>query len=157
EVLRVGQGMEDQADYIEHSITTPLKDPQGFVDVLRSLDQEGLLSSMRVSEEEGLITGVILEKPGPALTVELEAKQPLKAGAYMAFIGGMLRLWNITKDALDRTFQMMKERAGPLMAESYPARGPAKFFDILSECLIFVRVTNEAELKARMTEHMEKF
>lgn len=157
EVLRLGQGMEDQADYVEHSVTVPLKDPQSFVDVLRALDQEGMLSSMRIDQEEGLLTGVILEKPGPALTAELEAKQPHKAGAYMALVSGILRLWNVSKDSLDRTFQMLKERAGPMMAETYPMRGPAKFFDILSECLIFVRVTNEAELKARMAEHMEKF
>ena len=157
EVLRLGYGMEEQADYVEHSVTVPLHNPQGFVDSLQKFEQEQLLAGVRVNQEEGVLTGVILEKAGPALTPELEAKQAPRLGAYMAMMGNILRLWNTSQETLERTHKMVRERAGQGMGETYPTRGPAKFFDILSECLIFPRVTNEAELEPRLKEHLEKF
>ena len=149
QVLCLGQGMEDHADVVEYSVTTALANPQGFVEVLGKLDQEGLLTGVRVEKEEGVLTGVIVEKPGPALTAELEAKQNPTLGAYLALMGNILRLWNTSKDALDRTQRLLKERAGATLGESYPARGPAKFFDLLSECLIFPRLASEAEFEPR--------
>ncbi len=157
EVLRVGQGMEDYADTVEYSITAPLQNPQAFVDVLGKLDEEGLLAGVRVNQEEGVLTGVVLEKPRPALTPELEAKQVPTLGAYMAMMGQIVRLWNTSKEPLDRIHKMLKERTGAAMGEGYPARGPTKFFDVLSECLIFPPVTAEAELEQRMRAHLEKF
>ncbi|HWY85973.1 MAG TPA: hypothetical protein VNX28_04570, partial [Gemmataceae bacterium] len=157
EVLRLGQGMEDFADIVEYSVTVPLQNPQAFVEVLGKLDQEGLLAGVRVNQEEGVLTGVVLEKPGPALTAELEAKLNPKLGAYVALMGNILRLWNTSKESLDRTQRLLKEHAGAALGEGYPARGPAKFFDVLSECLIFPRLANEAELEPRLREHLQKF
>jgi len=157
EVLRLGQGMEDLADTVEYSVAMPLKNPQGFINLLGEFEQEGLLASVRVNEEEGVLTGVILEKPPPALTPELEAEQNPHLGSYLAFMGNIVRLWNSSKEALERTLRMVKERARLGLNEGFEARGPAKFFDVLSECLIFPRLANEAELEPRMRRHLGKF
>ncbi len=159
EVLRCGQGMEDHADIVEYSLTIPLQDPQAFVNTLTALDQEGLLAGAQVREEEGVrvLTGVILEMPPPALTPELEAKQSPRLGAYLALMSQILRLWNVNKESLDRSYQILRERGGRAMGEPYPMRGPAKFFDVMSECLIFPRLSTEAELETRMRSHLESF
>jgi tetratricopeptide (TPR) repeat protein len=157
EVLRLGQGMEDQADTVEYSITVPLRDPQAFIQALGRFEQDGLLSNVRVMENEGVLTGILLEKPGPALTPELEAKQLSKLGAYLLFMGDVLRLWNTSKDALDRTFHLLKDRAGAVMGEAHALRGPAKFFDVMSECLIFPRGGTDAEFESRLRSHLESF
>src|SRR5205823_5599776 len=54
EVLRVGQGLEEVADYVENSIIVQLQNPQAFVESLGRLDQEGLLVGVRVNQEEGI-------------------------------------------------------------------------------------------------------
>ena len=156
-VLCLGQGMEDHADVVEYSVAMALPNPQAFVDALGKLDKEGLLAGVRVEKEEGVLTGVIVEKPSPALTAELETKQNPTLGAYLALMGNIVRLWNTSKDSLDRTQRLLKERAGAALGESYPARGPAKFFDVLSECLIFPRLASEADFEPRMRAHLEKF
>ena len=157
QVLCLGQGMEDFADTVEYSVTVQLQNQQGFVEILAKIDEEGLLQGVQVNQEQGVLTGALLEKPGPALTAELEARLAPKLGAYVALMGNILRLWNTSKESLDRTQRLLKERAGPAMGEGYPSRGPAKFFDVLSECLIFPRLTSEAELEPRLREHLEKF
>jgi tetratricopeptide (TPR) repeat protein len=161
EVLRLGQGMEDEADYVEYSLTAPLQDSQKFVEVLSGLEQEGLLTGVRVNQEQGVLAGAILEKPGPALTAELEAKQAPKIAAYFLLTPmqnvHIVRLWSYARDLVDRAYGLLKERVGTGLADGYPARGPTKFFDVVSECLIFPRLTSEEELAARMRQHLEKF
>jgi tetratricopeptide (TPR) repeat protein len=162
EVLRLGQGMEDVSDYVEYSVTLPLHNPQAFVEVLGKLDQDGLLAGVSANQEQGVLTGVVLEKPGPALTAELAARQAPRLGAYLYLAPAaenlhIVRLWSYSQESLDRAHRLIKERAGSALADGYPARGPAKFFDVLSECLIFPRLTSEAELEARMREHLQKF
>src|SRR5439155_4611823 len=76
---------------------------------------------------------------------------------YLAMMGDIVRLWNTAKEPLDRTLTLLRGRVGSVMGEGYPVRGPAKFFDVLSECLIFPRLTSEAELEPRMRAHLEKF
>ena len=157
EIIRLSQGMEDVADHVQYSVIVQLQNPQAFVEILGKLDQEGILIGVQVNQEEGILTGVLLEKPGPALTAELEAKQAPTLGAYMTLMGNIVRLWHNLKEPLDRTVRLLKERAGSAMSEGYEARGPAKFFDIFSECLIFPRLTSEAEVEPRMREHLTNF
>ena len=108
------------------------------------------MAAVQVNQEEGVLTAVVLEKPPPALTPELEAKQAPTLGAYMTLMGNILRLWNNVKEPLDRVQQMFKERAGAAMTEGYAMRGPARFFDVFSECLIFPRFTTDAEIEPRI-------
>jgi tetratricopeptide (TPR) repeat protein len=155
EVLRIGQGLEDVADYVEYTILVALQNPQAFVEILGRLDQEGLLAGVRVNQEEGIIDGVLLEKGGPALTAELEAKQAPTLGAHFMLMGNILRMWHTVKEPLQRTWQMLKERGSG--GEPYEARGPAKFFDVFSAALIFPRVATEAEVEPRLREHFTKY
>src|SRR5262245_14724378 len=94
EVLRCGQGMEDDADYLEHTATVGLRDPQKYVEWLNELHQQGLLAGTQVNQEEGMLLAVILEPPPPALTPELAAKQSPRIGAMSLLIGAMLRMWH---------------------------------------------------------------
>jgi tetratricopeptide (TPR) repeat protein len=159
EVLLCGQGMEDQADFVEYSVTVPLRDPQQFVNYLQELQQQGLVTGTRVSQEEGILMGVMLEAPPPALTPELAAKQNPRIGAYIVFMGGVVRLWHTNKESLGRTFGALRQKLGPLFAqEPLEARGPVKFTDVLSGAIIAVRgATSQEEATARMREHFEKY
>jgi tetratricopeptide (TPR) repeat protein len=158
EVLRVGQGMEDQADHVEYSVTAALRDPQKLVGVLGELERERLLTGVQISQEEGVLTGILLEPAGPALTPELEAKQNATLGAYLVMMGNILRLWNTNKDALDRTFADLGKRAGDALAQAFPTRGPAKFHDILSASLVFpTRAASQEDAQERVREGIGKF
>jgi tetratricopeptide (TPR) repeat protein len=158
EVLRCGQGMEDDADYVEHAATVGLRDPQKYVDWLGELQKQGLLTGAQVNQEEGMLMAVILDPPPPALTPELTAKQMPRIGAMAMLVGGMVRMWHINKDAWQRTVDALKAAIGPALAgEPYVTRGPAKFHEILNDALPLMRGNaTEEERKSFAQEHFAK-
>ena len=65
EILRFGQGMEDQATVVEHSIAFGVHDPRVFVGVLGELEEAGFLTGTRIDEQQGVLTAIILDPPPP--------------------------------------------------------------------------------------------
>lgn len=158
EVLHFGQGMEDQADLVEHSIFFGVRDPQAFVKDLGELERAGLLTGTQVNQEEGVLHATILEPPGPALTPELEAKQNLKPAAYVALMGNLVQLSNVVREPLDAVFEGFKQRIGNTIAQPQTMRGPAKFIDALGEAIGIPRnAATQEEAVARMRSSFEKF
>jgi tetratricopeptide (TPR) repeat protein len=135
EVLRFGQGMEDQSDYVERSVVFRIRDPERFFDFINSGQQEGLLYGVQLDQEHGVLSGIVLERGG--LIAGGMSTQFPKLGAYFLVIGDVFRLWNINSDALDRARQFVQERAGATLAEAQTRRGPANFGDVLAEALVF--------------------
>jgi tetratricopeptide (TPR) repeat protein len=158
EVLRCGQGMEDLADHVEHSVTVGLRDPQQFVNWLGDLQKQGLLTGAQVNQEEGMLMAVILEPPPPALTPELAAKQSPRIGAMCILMGNILRLWHINHDSLQRTVETMRAKLGPVLAgEPYAARGPVKFHELLNDAIPLLRGDTPEEDRLRQSsEHFAK-
>jgi tetratricopeptide (TPR) repeat protein len=158
EILRFGQGMEDQADTVEHSIAFGVRDPKAFVAALGELEKAGLLTGTRVNQEEGVLSSIVLEPPPPALTPELEAKQNLKPAAYVALMQNFVRLWHTKLEPLTAVFERFKQTLGDLVVQTQAVRGPAKFLESLSEAISFPRsVANQEEAQQRMREGFEKF
>jgi tetratricopeptide (TPR) repeat protein len=158
EILRFGQGMEDQASVVEHSIAFGVRDPQAFVGVLGELEQAGLLTGTRVDEQQGVLTAIILEPPPPALTPELQAQQNMKVGAYVALMGNYVRLWHTLRESLERVFEQLKQKLGSNIAEPHAVRGPAKFLEMLSEAISFPRnALTQEDAAQRMRAGFEKF
>ena len=158
EVLRFGQGMEDRADVVEYTIAFGLRDPQAFVGALGELEKAGLLTGARVNEEEGVLSAIILEKPLPALTPELQAKQNYKTGAYVAMMGNFVRLWNVNRESLDAAFKYFQQTIPAVVAEMQTVRGPAKFIEAMSEGIGFpLNAASPEEAASRMRAGFEKF
>jgi tetratricopeptide (TPR) repeat protein len=159
EVLRCGQGVEDDADYVEHSATAALRDPQKYVDWLGDLQKQGLLTGAQVNQEQGMLMAVILDAPPPALTPELAAKQMPRIGAMALLMNNILRLWNINKESFERTVALLRQQIGPALAgEPYVARGPAKFHEILNDILPLVRGDVPKEEHERIAQdHYAKY
>lgn len=158
EVLRLGEGMENQADLVKHTITFAMNDPNRFVTVLEEYQNQGRLTGMQADQEQGILSGVILETPPPALTPELQAKQNLRPGAYLMLMGNVVRLWNIDKSLLDAIYGELQQKLGPAILQPHPDREPAKFTDVMSEALTIPRnVTTREEVAERMRGGFEKF
>jgi tetratricopeptide (TPR) repeat protein len=62
EVMRCGQGMQDDSDYREHSTIMPMRDGQAVVRVFGDWEQQRRLIGVQVNQEEGLLTGMVLER-----------------------------------------------------------------------------------------------
>jgi tetratricopeptide (TPR) repeat protein len=157
EVLRFGQGMEDQSDYVERSVLFQIRDPQRFFDFLNLWQREGFLYGVRFDQQQGTIAGIALDRSG-LITAGAGAPQFPKLGAYLLVIGDMLRISNVNSDALDRVRQDIQERAGPSLSEAQLKRGPANFNDVVAEALVFpIGTTDEALVREKIREQVQLY
>jgi len=69
EVLRCGQGMEADADYLSHGFVMPIRDPGAVQTMLQTWSQAGKIRGLRVSPEAGVMMGLIVEELGSILAV----------------------------------------------------------------------------------------
>jgi tetratricopeptide (TPR) repeat protein len=157
QVLMCGQGMEGQADYIEHTATFPIRNPEQLVKLLHELETERRLIGVQARQEEGILTGLLVEKV-QGLTAEHAASQLPRLGAYFMIIGDMLRLWNVNAETFAAVLAEVRQRGGPTLGEPYLRDGPAHFADVLADSLAFpVQAIDEAEGKRRMQEFQERY
>jgi tetratricopeptide (TPR) repeat protein len=157
EVLRCGQGMEEQADYLEHSVLYQVRDPQKLVSFLQEWHQGGKLAGVVVNQEEGVINGVVLDA-GPVLTATPSPGQLARLGAYLLVVGGLLRLWHSSKDALEKTRREVEQFFGGALSEPQPAVKNAAFGDVVTEAMAFpAGKMSEEEAKQRIAEHAQRF
>jgi tetratricopeptide (TPR) repeat protein len=157
EVLLCGFGLEERADYVEHTANFPIRNPEMLVKLLHDLEQERRLIGVQARQEDGVLTGILVEKV-QGLTPEHAASQMPRLGAYFMIIGDLLRLWNVNAETFDAVTEELRRRAGPALGEPYLRPGPAHFADVLAEAMAFpVHATSEAEGKQLMQEYQERF
>ena len=119
-VLTFGHGMEGQADYVQHSLIYQIREPQALFDLLQKLREENRLVNVQVSEDQTALSGVLLEKAGfGLLTATGVPTGPVRLGAYLVLVGGMLRLWNTSQTAIDQV------ATGAVRSGRRPQRAPA--------------------------------
>lgn len=156
EVLRCGQGLEDQSDYVSHFVVFGLREPQAFLKVLADLEKERRLIGVQVRQEEGILHGMMVEKV-QALTPELEAKAAPRLAAFFIMAGPVGRLWQLNRDAVEACARELRERAGPAIDVAESGRGPANFVDITCEWLVFPAASSEEEGRTRVEEGCARF
>ena len=136
EVLRVGQGMEDYADVVEHAATIPLRDPQAFVNGLVQLEKDRKVAGLRLDQEQGILAGFVLAETPVSVIGAGDGPQIQPLGAFFMLMGTILRVWNVQQDKVEAAQKMFREKLGSLMGEAFPSRGPAKFQDLLAPALV---------------------
>src|SRR5262249_10533626 len=68
EVLRLGDGMEEAADYQEYSATYQVRNAEVVFGLLQAWDQEGRLAGVQTNQEQGMLSGLVMEEVGGVLT-----------------------------------------------------------------------------------------
>jgi len=69
EVLRCGQGMEAEADYLAHGYVMPIRDANAVMQMLQEWGQAGKIRGVRASRETGMMMGLVVEELPSLLAV----------------------------------------------------------------------------------------
>ena len=157
-ILSFGRGLENQADYVQHTLLYQIRDPKLLFDLLQKLREENRLVNVQVSEDQSALSGVLLEKSGLGLVTATGLPSgPAKLGAYLLLVGGMLRLWNTKEQAIDQLRQELLAR-GAGLSEPRQQRIQAGYSDVLTEALVFPlgAVSQEAAI-ATAKEHIRSY
>ncbi len=157
EVLRLGQGMEDVADYVEHSALFQIRDAQVVFRVLGNWEQQRRFVPVQIDQEHGMITGMVLEQK-PNLTAELAAHHLSGLGAYLLILGGHLRLWHTSAVPLSAVREELQQGAGAGLTLAGAEQGVANFNDLLADAMAFpTQAGSEEEAQRLVTAHMQRY
>jgi tetratricopeptide (TPR) repeat protein len=157
EVLRCGAGMEDRADYVEHSALYQIRSPRQLADALEALVRERRFVPTKSQQTEGALIGLLLE-PAQALTAEQAAERPPHLGAFVLIIGDLMHLRSLDRERLLKAGEEMRRRAGGALSEPEVQRGPAAFSDLLSEGAVFpISATSEEDARRRVEEGFARY
>lgn len=158
EVLRCGQGMDEESDYVEHVITYQLRDPGPINNLLQEWVQARRLVPLP-NEQEGLLTALILELTTTGLvTVGSAAAEGGRLSGYLMIAGPNLRIQCPVQDTYARLKDEVRSKLGLGLTELRSARIPPSFPDVVAEALLFpVGPASEEKAEERALEHAGRF
>jgi tetratricopeptide (TPR) repeat protein len=146
EVLRMGQGMEEEADHLEHSVVYQIRDPRPVGALLQEWDKSSRFLVMEAAQEEGMVRALVME-PASRLTVTTTgpAAQPQRVAAHLLVLGQLLRLWHPQKETLGRIIQEVAQKAGKGLTEGAERVTHGNFGDVVLEAVVYVPGVKEKE------------
>jgi tetratricopeptide (TPR) repeat protein len=135
EVLRLGAGMEDEADYLEHRALMQLRESEPVSKAINDWGNSGRLLVVNANQEEGNFSALILEEVqdlGVADALPLTRIQ-----SYLAVQGDILRFWHSSRAMLDKTMDEFRSKVGAGASEPQFEIGPAHYGDVVAEIMLF--------------------
>ncbi|HTU23020.1 MAG TPA: tetratricopeptide repeat protein, partial [Gemmataceae bacterium] len=155
EVLRCGQGLEDDSDYREHVFAYQFRDPQPIVNLLQEWERGRRLVAMP-TQQEGMFMGLVLElSTGGLITVGAPPSDIGRLGGYVVIIGNLFQFTSPLKEPFDRLRDEVRQRLSLGLTELQERRMPIQFQDVTAEALLFP--LKQAEDNAqRIQEHVQK-
>jgi tetratricopeptide (TPR) repeat protein len=156
EVLRVGQGLEEEADYREHQFLFQVRNPEPVEALLREWGQAGRLLPMQ-TQTEGTFFALVLELTTATLiTVGSPAADTARLGGYLAIVGPVLTFTSPRKEAYERVRDEVRQRLALGLGEMQERLGPIQFQDVVADALLFP-LTKREDNAERVLRHVEKY
>jgi tetratricopeptide (TPR) repeat protein len=157
EVLRLGHGMEEQADLVETSVMFQIRDAKPVSACLQAWQEEGRLLVMQAREDQPVFSALVLERI-TSLTGDRSSAPPPHLDAYLMIVNDRVRVWNTNRAGLDRVRDELRQKVGPALVEGRTEQVPASFNDALAEALVFpVNVPDKDIAEQRVRQQMERF
>jgi tetratricopeptide (TPR) repeat protein len=154
-VLRCGQGMENDADYVEHRVYLPVRDPQAVSGLLQAWIQEGRLLAPQMDEQGTYFSALMVEELPTLLDT---GTRMAKVVANLAIAGGLIRLWHVAQDAVAKIGQEVRDRLNLAVGEPSPGVGPVQFGDVPAEALAYpTRTAQVAEAEGKLRDYAANF
>jgi tetratricopeptide (TPR) repeat protein len=155
EVLRCGQGLEDEGDYQEHTFAYQFRDPQPIVNLLQEWERGRRLVPLQ-SQQEGMFMALILELSTAGLiTVGAPAADAGRLGGYIVILGNLFQLTSPLKEPFERLRDEVRQRLSLGLTELQERPMPMQFQDVTAEALLFPLQKAEDNAQ-RVLEHVQK-
>jgi tetratricopeptide (TPR) repeat protein len=158
EVLRLGQGMDEQCDYHEYGLMLPLRNPQVIEQLLREWHEQGRLVPLP-SQQQGVFAAMILELSSSGLvTVGRPASDIGKYAGTVLIVGNIFRFSSPIKERFDRFKDEVRQKLGLGLTDLREQRTPASFNDLVAEPLVFPIGPQDEEAKInQVIENTRRF
>ncbi|MBX9584483.1 MAG: hypothetical protein K2X87_29635, partial [Gemmataceae bacterium] len=156
EVLRCGQGMEDDADSVEHGFILPIRDPEPVMGWLQGLGQSRRLLGVQVNEENGTIQGMVIEELPGLLAVG--GTTLARVVAKLAVVQGVVRVWHPERDGPARLADEIRTRVNLAVEQPVETRTPVNFADVALDALAYPTQTADmAQAEEKLRDHARHY
>lgn len=149
EVLKCGQGMESDAEYVEYRAFMQIRNGEAISGLLQDLIESRQLIAPQMSEDKTFFSALIVEQIPSILETGTKLA---KVVANINIAGGIIRLWYPVEETLKRVVANLRERLQLAVSEPTFQIGPIQFGDVPLEALAYPVQTadlQEAENKLR--------
>ena len=155
EVLKCGQGMEAEADYIEHRIGMEIRDPQLLSGLLTNWSQTGRLLGSQMSEDGASFSAMVVEE----LPMLLDTGTRLaKILCNMFVSGGAIRLWHVQKETVQKVATEIRDLVQLGVGEPIPSVGTVQFSEIGLEAVAYPLRNSQFEAaEGKMRDYAANF
>jgi tetratricopeptide (TPR) repeat protein len=156
EVLRCGQGVGDQTDYIAHSVVFRIAQPQAVIQLLQTFESTGRIIGLRADQRTGMLQGLILEdRPNLGMGI---GNPVAPCAAHLIIVQDVMRLWNTNKESLSKLLTEIRVKLTNALIDVGEGDMPAQFGDVALEAMSFPHQRAELEqIRSRMEEHATFF
>ena len=141
EVLRCGQGMENDADYLEHGFVFPIRDPQPIMQWLQTMHQNGRLLGIQQDREAGAMSAIVVEELPSLLAVG--SSHMARVVAKLTIAQGVVRVWHPDRETVARVADDIRTNVNLAVEQPQEMTTPVNFGDIALEALAYPTQTSD--------------
>ncbi len=157
EVLRLGRGLEDQADYHDYSFALRLSDPKPVEALLQEWAQGHRLIPVQTGQE-GVFVALVLELSTASLiTVGRPAADAGHFAGYLSIVGNVFQVHSPLQGPFERLRDEVRQRLAVALGELHEHRGPGQFQDVTAEALLFPVSGDEQQARERVLAHARTY
>jgi tetratricopeptide (TPR) repeat protein len=159
EMLRCGQGMEDETDYHLYTFIHQIGDPQPVNQLLQEWLNSRRMIPMQTRQEH-TITAMLLEHTTASLiTVGSPATDIARLAGYLLIVQNFMQISGTNKETLDRLREEVRTRLGLGLNDLPQREVPVPFQDVVSEALVFPLKSgaNEEQSRKEVLDHVRKY
>jgi tetratricopeptide (TPR) repeat protein len=158
EVLRCGQGLEDDCDYHEYGFLYQIRDPQPINSLLEDWARGRRLVVLPKQQEGALIALVLETTTAGLITAGDPAADFGRLSGYLAVVGNVFQVTSPVKEPFERLRDEVRQRLGLGLGELREIRAPTQFQDVVAESLLFpLPGTAEEGTAERVLGHTQRY
>jgi len=135
EVLRCGQGMENDADYLEHGFVFPIRDPGPIMQWLQGMAEARRLLGIQQDREAGAMSAMIVEELPTLLAVG--GTTMAKVVAKVSIAQGVVRFWHPDRDTVAAVADEFRTRVNLAVEQPQELTTPVNFGDVALEAIAY--------------------
>jgi tetratricopeptide (TPR) repeat protein len=143
EVLRCGQGMENDADYLEHGFAFPIRDPQPIMAWLQGMAEAKRLLGIQQDREAQSMSAMIVEEMPSLLAVG--GTTMARVVAKVSIAQGFVRFWHPDRDTVAAIADEFRTRVNLAVEAGQEMTTPVNFGDVALEAVAYPTQTSNIE------------
>jgi tetratricopeptide (TPR) repeat protein len=158
EVLRLGQGMEEQCDHHQYSFLLEIRNPQPVQALLQDWQTSRRLAGAS-TPQEGVFSSLLLElSPSGLVTAGRPAADVGRVAGFLVLVGNSFRFSSTVKDRYDRVKDEVRQKLSLGLTDLREVRNPPPFADLLTEAVVVpLGESDNAAMEKAITEHAGRF